>query len=178
MILGADKRHQVDVVVVGGGILGLHVADIASQKGLSVALVERSTLCSNASGNSLRIIHGGFRYLQRLDIRRFRQSQAELARLQHRFPVAIDPLPCVLPLDGRQFRKPAIARIAQAAVPEPTITRPTKRRVPAMITDNSSTSVSASRKRRLSSISCSRAPTANRSTLGSRECPCSCSGGM
>ena len=76
-----------DVLVVGGGIHGATVACRAAQAGLSVALMEKGDYGEAASANSLKILHGGLRYLQQLDIRRVRESIAArrdgLASLPH-----------------------------------------------------------------------------------------------
>ena len=70
-----STRH--DLLVIGGGILGACLAWDAALRGLKVALVERGELGAATSANSLRIIHGGLRYLVRDDLRRMRESIRE-----------------------------------------------------------------------------------------------------
>ena len=73
-----------DLLVIGGGIYGLTIAADAAQRGLSVALVERTDFGSGNTFNHLRTIHGGLRYLQSLDFARARESIRErrtLARI-------------------------------------------------------------------------------------------------
>jgi glycine/D-amino acid oxidase-like deaminating enzyme len=70
-----STRH--DLLVIGGGILGPCLAWDAALRGLKVALVERGELGGATSANSLRIIHGGLRYLVRGDLRRMRESIRE-----------------------------------------------------------------------------------------------------
>src|SRR3954453_10275185 len=92
--------RRFDVLVVGGGIYGLTIACDASQRGLAVALVERSDFGSGSSFNHLRTIHGGLRYLQHLDVARARESIRErriLARIAGCF---VYPLEFVLPLSS------------------------------------------------------------------------------
>ena len=108
-------RSTYDIVVVGGGILGLCVAFEACRRKQSVLVVERDSIGSAASGNTLRIIHGGIRHLQQLGLKRFRESQAEQRWFLSKFPQHTRPLPCVLPLDGSHFRKPIVARAASFA---------------------------------------------------------------
>lgn len=92
-----------DLGIIGGGISGLGVAYEASKLGLKVLVLEKqAAICSkfSASANSLRIIHGGFRYFQKLQFSRLIESvkaQDELLRL---FPTLIKPLPCLLPLSS------------------------------------------------------------------------------
>ena len=86
-----------DVLVVGGGIYGLTIANDAAQRGLSVALVERGDFGSGSSFNHLRTIHGGLRYLQSLDIGRARESLRERRTLAIIAPHAVQPMPFALP---------------------------------------------------------------------------------
>jgi len=87
-----------DVLVVGGGVYGLTVAYDAAQRGLSVALVERDDFGSGASFNHLRTIHGGLRYLQKLDLGRARESVRERRTLARTAPHSVRPLPFAVPL--------------------------------------------------------------------------------
>ena len=53
-----------DVLVVGGGIHGVGVAQAAAVRGYSVAVVEKSELAAGTSSKSSKLIHGGLRYLE------------------------------------------------------------------------------------------------------------------
>ncbi len=99
-----------DVLVVGGGIYGLTIAYDAAQRGLSVALVERDDFGSGASFNHLRTIHGGLRYLQRLDLARARQSIRERRTLARIAPHSVRPLPFALPLYRSVVRGKSVMR--------------------------------------------------------------------
>ena len=68
---------RFDLLVIGGGIHGACIARDAALRGLAVALVERDDCGSATSHNSLKIIHGGIRYLQHADVRRIRLSVRE-----------------------------------------------------------------------------------------------------
>ncbi len=98
--LGALAAREWDVAVVGGGIYGAAVAWDAAQRGLDVALVEREDFGAGASWNSLKTIHGGLRYLQKLDLGRLRQSARERATLLAIAPEIVRPLPFVAPTYG------------------------------------------------------------------------------
>ena len=90
--------ESVQVAVVGAGISGLGVALRACQAGYSVALIEQGTLASATSANSLRIIHGGLRYLQHFDLPRVIESVRAQSSLLTDFPDLVVPLPCVMPV--------------------------------------------------------------------------------
>ena len=98
--LGALASREWDVAVVGGGIYGAAVAWDAAQRGLAVVLVEREDFGAGASWNSLKTIHGGMRYLQKLDLGRLRQSARERATLLAIAPEIVRPLPFVVPAYG------------------------------------------------------------------------------
>jgi glycerol-3-phosphate dehydrogenase len=62
-----------DLVILGGGIYGASIAWDAGLRGLKVCLVEKSDFASATSANSLKIIHGGFRYLRHGNLKGMRQ---------------------------------------------------------------------------------------------------------
>jgi glycerol-3-phosphate dehydrogenase len=98
--LAALAGRDWDVAVVGGGIYGAAVAWDATQRGLSVALLEREDFGAGVSWNSLKTIHGGMRYLQKLDLGRLRESARERATLLAIAPEIVRPLPVVVPTYG------------------------------------------------------------------------------
>lgn len=89
-----------DVLVVGGGIGGACAAWDASMRGLRVGLIERSDFGGGTSAHSLKVLHGGIRYLQHLDIARLRESCAERAAFLKIAPHLTRPLPYALPTYG------------------------------------------------------------------------------
>ncbi len=97
-------RDHYDVVVVGAGIHGAALAWELTRRGISTALLEQDDFGSGASANSLKIIHGGLRYLQHLDMVRSRQSALEQQYLRRLAPHLIRELPCVMPT-YRNLRK-------------------------------------------------------------------------
>jgi glycerol-3-phosphate dehydrogenase len=88
------------------------LAHEASRCGLSTIVLERDDFGQHTSFNSLRIIHGGLRYLQSFDIHRFRESVAERAWFLENFPDFVDPIPCLMPLYGNGLKRPSIFRVA------------------------------------------------------------------
>jgi glycerol-3-phosphate dehydrogenase len=84
--LGVDRRaralaelgeRQFDLLVIGGGIVGAGIAEVASAHGLSVALVDRGDFGSGTSTASSKLIHGGLRYLRLGDVRLVREAHQE-----------------------------------------------------------------------------------------------------
>lgn len=96
--------RNYDVVVIGGGIYGAALAREAALCGLSTALVEKQDFCSATSANSLKIIHGGLRYLQQLDIPRLRTSVLERRAFLRTAPHLVHPLPCIMPTQGHAMK--------------------------------------------------------------------------
>jgi len=102
--LAALTSVEFDLLVVGGGICGAAIAWDATQRGLSVALVERGDFGAATSANSLKVVHGGIRYLQHLDLRRLRESSRERRTLLRIAPHLVEPLPVVVPTFGHGWR--------------------------------------------------------------------------
>ena len=99
-----------DLLIVGGGIHGACAAWEAALRGLSVALIERDDLGQATSSNSQKIVHGGLRYLQSLDLKRMRESIRERAILLRIAPHLVHPVPFLMPTYGHGLRsKPVMA---------------------------------------------------------------------
>jgi glycerol-3-phosphate dehydrogenase len=98
------SRNIYDVLVLGAGIYGAWTAWDAALRGLSVALVDKGDFGHATSSNTLRIIHGGFRYLQHGNIRRMRQSIHERMVLMRVAPHLVRPLPFLIPTYGHLMR--------------------------------------------------------------------------
>ncbi|MEJ2083967.1 MAG: FAD-dependent oxidoreductase [Acidobacteriota bacterium] len=95
------SRDSYDLLIIGGGIYGACLSLEASRRGLSSLVLERDDFGGATSWNSLRILHGGLRYLQHLDLKRFRESVAERRWFSFWFPELVRPLPCLMPLYGK-----------------------------------------------------------------------------
>ncbi|MBE9040514.1 glycerol-3-phosphate dehydrogenase/oxidase [Oscillatoriales cyanobacterium LEGE 11467] len=102
--LAEFTKNVFDLTIVGGGIYGACVAWEASLRGLSVALVEKEDFGGATSANSLKIIHGGLRYLQNADFKRMRESIRERTTLMRIAPPLIHPLPILLPTYGHGIK--------------------------------------------------------------------------
>ncbi|NEZ63874.1 glycerol-3-phosphate dehydrogenase/oxidase [Leptolyngbyaceae cyanobacterium CCMR0082] len=102
--LQALSNQSFDLLVLGGGIQGACVAWEATLRGLSVALIDKSDFGAATSANSLKIIHGGLRYLQTADFRRMRQSIQERQTLMRIAPHLVHPLPILVPTYGHGLK--------------------------------------------------------------------------
>jgi glycerol-3-phosphate dehydrogenase len=109
-----SASKEYDLIVVGGGIYGVALAFEAARRDYRPLLLERDDFGGGTSWSSLRIIHGGLRYLQNLDMRRFRESVAERRWFLRHFPDLVRPLPCLMPLYGHGLKRPSIFRLALA----------------------------------------------------------------
>jgi glycerol-3-phosphate dehydrogenase len=108
----AIRGEVFDLIIVGGGVQGAALSMAASARGLRSLLLERRDFGSGTSAQSLRILHGGLRYLQSLDLPRFRESVAQRRWWLRTFPELVRPLPCLLPLYGEGARRRCILRPA------------------------------------------------------------------
>ena len=110
---GAAKETY-DLIVIGGGFYGVMLSWEASFKGLRTLLIERADFGGATSFNSLKTIHGGFRYLQSLDLQRFFESVKARNWFLQNFsdPNLVRALPCLLPIYGKGLRRPFILQQA------------------------------------------------------------------
>ncbi len=102
--ISALTAAKYDVLVIGAGITGACVALDCAQRGLSVALVEKHDFGEAASANSLKVLHGGIRYLQHFDIPRLRESCAERAAFLRIAPQHTRAVPFMMPTYGHAIR--------------------------------------------------------------------------
>lgn len=86
------KSETFDLLIVGGGITGAAVARDASSRGLKVALIEMRDFASGTSSASSKLIHGGLRYLENLEIGLVFEALAERAFLLKAAPHLVRPL--------------------------------------------------------------------------------------
>lgn len=100
------RSTTVDVLVIGGGVNGLAVAWSAALSGLSVLVVDKGDWGSGTSSWSSRLIHGGLKYLEKLDIRLVRESLSDREWLLRAAPHLVKPMPFLLPyFSGGNFPK-------------------------------------------------------------------------
>jgi glycerol-3-phosphate dehydrogenase len=99
------SREQFDVLIVGGGVTGAGAAVDAASRGLRVALIEARDLASGTSSRSSKLVHGGLRYLEQLDLGLVHEALQERGLLATRLaPHLVRPMPFLLPLPREPWR--------------------------------------------------------------------------
>jgi glycerol-3-phosphate dehydrogenase len=93
---GGDQRY--DLVIIGGGIIGLGAARDAALRGLRVALVEKEDYGWGTSNRATRLAHGGLRYLEMYDFGLVREDLRERERLFKNAPHLVKPLAFLVPM--------------------------------------------------------------------------------
>ena len=98
---GALASGEFDLAIIGGGAFGAAALWDATLRGLRAVLIERNDFGGGASAECFKIVHGGIRYLQHLDVARLRASCRERSALLRIAPHLVAPLPIVIPTYGR-----------------------------------------------------------------------------
>ncbi len=89
--------HDVDLLVVGGGVNGAGIARDAVGRGLSVMLCEKDDLAAHTSSCSTKLIHGGLRYLEQYEFSLVAKALAEREVILRLAPHISWPMQFVLP---------------------------------------------------------------------------------
>ncbi len=89
--------EELDLLVVGGGIVGAGIVRDAAMRGLRAGLVEQHDLAFGTSSRSSRMLHGGLRYLAQGRIGLVREGSREKQVLHRIAPHLADPLPFLFP---------------------------------------------------------------------------------
>ena len=100
------EQDKLDILVVGGGVVGTGAALDAATRGLSVGLVEARDFASGTSSRSSKLVHGGLRYLEMLDFRLVAEALKERGLLMQRLaPHLVRPVPFIYPLQHRGWER-------------------------------------------------------------------------
>ncbi|BDZ41333.1 FAD-dependent oxidoreductase [Paraoerskovia sediminicola] len=101
-----EPQHELDVLVIGGGVTGAGIALDAATRGLSTAIVEGQDWASGTSSRSSKLVHGGLRYLQMLDFHLVQEALTERDLLLKKLaPHLVRPVPFLYPLEHRIWER-------------------------------------------------------------------------
>lgn len=101
------RSGDLELLVVGGGVVGMGAALDAATRGLATGLIEQRDFASGTSSRSSKLIHGGIRYLEQLDFPLVREALIERGLLLQRVaPHLVRPVRFLYPL-----KTPLIDRI-------------------------------------------------------------------
>ncbi|WP_277068676.1 glycerol-3-phosphate dehydrogenase [Saccharomonospora viridis] len=102
--------EDFDLVVIGGGVVGVGTALDAATRGLRVALVEARDLASGTSSRSSKLFHGGLRYLEQLEFGLVREALRERELMLTTIaPHLVKPVSFLYPLTHRVWERPYTA---------------------------------------------------------------------
>ena len=92
------SNQTYDLLVIGGGINGAAIAHLAAKRGMKVALLEKGDFASGTSSKSTKLIHGGIRYLENMEVDLVYESLRERHIQLRVAPHLVKPLPFVIPV--------------------------------------------------------------------------------
>ncbi|RJU02723.1 glycerol-3-phosphate dehydrogenase/oxidase [Arthrobacter frigidicola] len=100
---------ELDILIVGGGVVGVGSALDAATRGLTTGIVEARDWASGTSSRSSKLIHGGLRYLEMLDFALVQEALKERGLLIQRIaPHLVKPVPFLYPLGKRFVERPYV----------------------------------------------------------------------
>lgn len=105
----AQPGKELDILIVGGGVVGVGSALDAVTRGLDVGIVEARDWAAGTSSRSSKLIHGGLRYLEMLDFALVQEALKERGLLIQRIaPHLVRPVPFLYPLTKRFIERPYV----------------------------------------------------------------------
>ena len=90
-------ESPLDVLVIGGGIVGAGIVRDAAMRGLRAGLVEQHDFAFGTSSRSSRLLHGGIRYLAQGRIGLVHEASVEKKVIHKIAPHLAAPLPFLFP---------------------------------------------------------------------------------
>ncbi|HVG26889.1 MAG TPA: glycerol-3-phosphate dehydrogenase/oxidase [Acidobacteriaceae bacterium] len=92
-----DATRLWDVVVIGGGATGLGTAVEAASRGYRILLLERGDFAEGTSSRSTKLVHGGVRYLEQMNLRLVLDALRERGYMLRNAPHLVHKLDFVIP---------------------------------------------------------------------------------
>ena len=92
-----EQGKAWDVLVIGGGASGLGAAVEAASRGYRTLLVERIDFAKGTSSRSTKLVHGGVRYLEQLNVTLVLDALRERGHMLRNAPHLVHDLSFVVP---------------------------------------------------------------------------------
>src|SRR6188474_3301098 len=92
-----ERREPWDIVIIGGGAVGMGVAVDAASRGYSVLLVEQHDFGKGTSSRSTKLVHGGVRYLAQGNLALVREALRERGLMRRNAPHLVHDLAFLVP---------------------------------------------------------------------------------
>jgi len=93
---------ELDVLVIGAGVVGAGAALDAASRGLTVGLVEARDMAAGTSSRSSKLVHGGLRYLKQLNFHLVFEALRERSLILDTLcPHLARPVEFIYPLERR-----------------------------------------------------------------------------
>jgi len=97
--ISAMASDELDILVIGGGIVGAGSTLDAATRGLTVGVVEAQDWAAGTSSRSSKLVHGGIRYLEQLNFSLVQEALIERGLLlQHLAPHLVKPIRFLYPV--------------------------------------------------------------------------------
>ena len=96
-MIEALRDGEFEVLVIGGGATGLGVAVDAASRGYRTALLEAEDFAKATSSRSTKLVHGGVRYLEQLDISLVTEALRERGIFYRNAPNIVRDLAFIVP---------------------------------------------------------------------------------
>ena len=87
-----------DVVVIGGGATGLGTAVEAASRGYRTLLLEREDFAKGTSSRSTKLVHGGVRYLEQMNVTLVMDALRERGYMLRNAPHLVRRQPFIVPI--------------------------------------------------------------------------------
>lgn len=92
------RATEYDLLIIGGGITGAGIALDAVTRGMSVALIEMQDFSAGTSSRSTKLVHGGLRYLEHLELGLVREVGREREIVHNNAAHIVIPEKMILPI--------------------------------------------------------------------------------
>ena len=92
------EQVEWDVLIIGGGATGLGAAVEAASRGYRTALIERADFAKGTSSRSTKLVHGGVRYLEQMNITLVMDALRERGLMLENAPHLVHDLSFVVPI--------------------------------------------------------------------------------